>query len=118
MFFTFREERDFQEMFLAIDHFIDSHNAASFPKNVGRHCAKCDYCLPCHGARPFLKSLPDGLPNAPAMMEVVASQIMEAEKQLCLKIKVGRRKKVEIAAEPISGPPVIRELPVVSELNL
>lgn len=61
LFFTFREERDYQTLFETVDHFLSNLAAQSFPKHVGYQCGRCDYLLPCREDRPFLLSKPTSL---------------------------------------------------------
>jgi len=119
-YFTFRDKKDLAELFHAIDHYVDNHNAGSYPKNVGKGCKRCDYFMICHGDRPFLRSYPEQLFTMEGLVTptYVNPPIVEVDKQLRLKLKVGRRvrKTPEI---PVSNPEtfVIRELPVQIDLQ-
>ncbi|MDP1710365.1 MAG: PD-(D/E)XK nuclease family protein [candidate division WWE3 bacterium] len=93
LFFTWRDEQDFETLADQIEHLLGNLEAQSFPKSVGQYCRYCDYIDSCR-PRPFLVSYPGELPQSEGEMETLESRVEEREaKQLRLKIKVPREKR-------------------------
>lgn len=91
-FFTYREERDFANLFAAIYHVLDNRDAQSFPKHEGRHCRRCEFLEPCREDRCFLIARPEQLPGAAAGPLFVPNVVVRGHRQASLKLRVPRRK--------------------------
>lgn len=115
IFFTKRDDRDFKILGDVIDHVIDNLNSESFPKNIGKHCERCDFMAPCREDRPFLITVGE-LPELPGLDEPIISLPTNVKKephrQLRFKMPIPRIKKEE--PEEIAKLPetiTLRDLP-------
>ena len=97
-----------------------THNCGneSFPKNVGRHCAGCDYLEACREDRDFKISRPEKLLTARGRKKaknVKNNVVIATNKQLRLKLKFERVKRDSLPKKeaPIEADPkiILRSLP-------
>lgn len=96
IFFTFREDRDYQTLYGVIYHFLDNLSAQSFPKHVDKHCKFCDYLNPCREDRYFLVVEPEELGGICALPKMISNLVIKPSyRQLRLKLKVPREKRKE-----------------------
>ncbi|MFH0936852.1 MAG: PD-(D/E)XK nuclease family protein [Candidatus Daviesbacteria bacterium] len=104
-FFTYREDKDYKNMFDIVDNFVDNSQNNSFPKRVSHYCRYCDYIRPCREDRDFLISVPEQFTNFQSeepLLAIGTDVIIEKARQLRFKnFKVPRIKKTP---PPITQP--------------
>lgn len=94
VFFSFREEEDFQNLFGVLNHFIENVAAQSFPKHIGRQCETCEHLLPCRENRHFVVVQPEALDEEMfAVPKVVPTEVAkeEATQPKLKRLKVPRK---------------------------
>jgi len=93
MFFTYRNDKDYQTLFGAINHYIEGIAGESFPKHVTKKCYYCDYIEVCREDRDFLVSTAEDFSEYAENQEIVPNLVQkEPHKQLRLKLKMERKK--------------------------
>lgn len=112
MFFTYREDRDYQTLYGVIHHFLDNISTESFPKHVGRHCRFCDYLEPCREDRYFLVVEPEELTEDSLVPRIVPNLIIkDPHRQLKFKWKMSRKKQKKLVVTSKKKTIVLRNLP-------
>lgn len=111
-FTTWREEKDFEDLYGIIrfchENIINQH----FPKNVGPYCASCDFCEICHEDRPWLISRPETPGDASVRSPEIRPPLVQSPlaEQRTFRLSVKRRKIQPPAVVPVTKP-VVRCLP-------
>lgn len=109
LFFTYRDERDYERMYSVINHFIENLKAESFPPHVDRHCETCEHLAPCRENKGFLlvsSESPALFGQEPSLPQVTPTGIEKGEfTQKRLKLKIPRRAAPRPAIGDSAMPP-------------
>lgn len=101
-FFTYREGRDYANLDETVYFVLGNLAVLAFPKNPGRHCARCDYLAPCREDRNFLVVEAEDLRTAGAV-RMVPTDVVQGEHQLQLGLRVPR------SIRPLPVPPPLEQ---------
>ena len=94
VFFTYRDERDYQTLAGIIEHVLDNIRTQSFPKHVSNHCTRCSYLEACREDREFLVVKPEDISHNLLAVKFIPNVVKkEKQKQLRFKSFPRRRKK-------------------------
>ncbi len=111
-FFTFRDESDFLNLFLVIDHVVDNLQAQSFPKNsTDNNCFHCDFVRECWEKNIFPISAAEKLSGELVGADFIPNLIeVDPVIQKRMKLKIPRIVRPE-PETPSSKVSVLRNLP-------
>lgn len=111
-FFTYREESDFLNLFLVIDHVVANLQAESYPKNsTDENCRNCDYVPECWEKKIFPISAAEQVAGEYIGAEFVPNLIeTDPNRQKRMNLKIPRI-KLPKPEEIDSRIPVLRNLP-------
>ena len=89
-FFTYRDDDNHESLFNDLDVFLKNINAENFPKNIGKHCAYCDYIEYCQDKGRLVYSEPEEIYDmdlAVNLRRIYLPREIAEPKQLKLKLK-------------------------------
>lgn len=111
---TFRDERDFGDLFVTLRDFLRRLEAGIFPKRYGEHCSRCDYMRACQGERPFLVVRPGHAGEEQGHTEFVPNLVKrEPDPQRSFRFPVRSLGRMPPPAEPITPFPPEEPVPVL-----